>query len=116
MSSRKRAAAAALILSLLAVEASAATLVKPSAATQASERGVTVIRGAKPAAPPAAATAPAPRAACVGAAASVTTVWPARRFRQQGFWSGDGLVTASMRAARQRTTQGFYADRIAAGL
>lgn len=102
-----RAAAAAFILSLVAAEA--------SAATRTSERGVTVFRGAKPAALPADA-APAPRAACPEVKVAVTTVWPARAFRQQGFWSGDGLVTASMRAARRRTTQGFYADRIAAGL
>ncbi len=116
MSHIGRASAAALLLSLIAVEASAATLVKPSSATRASERGVTVIRGARPEPPPLAAAAPAPRAACRPARASVTAVWPARRFRQQGFWSGDGLVTASMRAARRRTTQGFYADRIANGL
>lgn len=115
MSFAGRAAAAALIFSLAAAEASAATLVKPSAATRASERGVTVIRGAKPAAP-APEAAPAPRAACASVTASVTTVWPARRFRQQGFWSGDGLVTRSMRAANRRHTQGFYADRVAAGL
>lgn len=115
MSHIGRASAAAFLLSLFAVEASAATLVKPSAATRASERGVTVIRGAKPAAL-AAEAPPAPRAACRQANAAVTTVWPPRRFRQQGFWSGDGLVTASMRAANRRTTQGFYADRIASGL
>ena len=115
MSHIGRAAAAALILSLIGADASAATLVKPGSATRSAERGVTVIRGAKPA-EIAAEAAPAPRAACLKADASVTTVWPARRFRQQGFWSGDGLTTASMRAARQRTTQGFYADRIAAGL
>lgn len=110
-----RASAAALMLSLFAVEASAATLVNPGSSTRASERGVTVIRGAKPA-PLTAEAAPAPRLVCPPVRAIVTTVWPARRFRQQGFWSGDGLVTASMRAARQRTTYGFYADRIAAGL
>lgn len=111
-----RAAAAALVLSLVAAEASAATLVNPSSATRASERGVTVTRGAKPAPALTAAAAPAPRPACRAASAAVTTVWPGRRFRQQGFWSGDGLVTASMRAARRPYTQGFYADRIAAGL
>jgi hypothetical protein len=109
-----RASLAALILSLLAAEASAATLVKQGSASRASERGVTVIRGAKPPALPLAA-APAPRAACPPATAVVATVWPARRFRQQGFWSGDGLVTASMRAARRPATHGFYADRMAAG-
>lgn len=110
-----RAFAAALLMSIIAAEASAATLVKPGSATRASERGVTVIRGAKPATL-AASPAPSPRAACSAVKASVTTVWPARAFRQQGFWSGDGLVTASMRAANRRTTHGFYADRIAAGL
>ena len=110
-----RAAAAALLLSLIGAEASAATLVKPGSATRTAERGVTVIRGAKPAEIPAEA-APAPRPVCLNTKASVTTVWPARRLRQQGFWSGDGLVTASMRAANRRTTQGFYAGRIAAGL
>lgn len=95
--------------------AEAATLVKPGSASVSTERGVTVIRGAKPAARPAE-PAPAPRTACAEAKVSVTTVWPARRFRSQGFWSGDGLSTASMRAARRRTTQGFYADRMAAGL
>ena len=107
MSSIGRAAAAAAILCLAAAEA--------SAATRTSERGVTVYRGATPAALPVEA-APAPRAACPKVRVAVTAVWPARAFRQQGFWSGDGLVTASMRAARRRTTQGFYADRIAAGL
>lgn len=110
-----RASAAALMLSLFAVEASAATLVKPGSATRVSERGVTVIRGANPSAL-VAPTAPVPRAACPAANVAATTVWPARAFRQQGFWSGDGLVTRSMRAANRRTTQGFYADRIAAGL
>jgi hypothetical protein len=117
MSHIGRASAAALLLSFVAVEASAATLVKPSSATRASERGVTVVRGAKPQVSAlAAAAAPAPRLACPEEKVSVTTVWPARRFRQQGFWSGDGLVTASMRAANRRATQGFYSDRIAAGL
>ena len=116
MSPVGRAAAAALILSVAAAaEACAATLVKPGSAVRTSERGVTVIRGAKPVELPVVA-APAPRAACAEVKVAVTTVWPARRFRQQGFWSGDGLATASMRAARRRTTQGFYADRIAAGL
>jgi hypothetical protein len=116
MSHIGRASAAALLLSFIAVEASAATLVKPSSATRASERGVNVVRGAKPAPAVLAVAAPAPRLACPEVKVSVTTVWPARRFRQQGFWSGDGLVTASMRAANRRTTQGFYADRIASGL
>lgn len=115
MSLIARASAAALFTALFAAEASAATLVKAGSATRTSERGVTVIRGAKPIAPTAEA-APAPRISCPDVRAVVTTVWPARAFRQQGFWSGDGLVTASMRAARRRTTQGFYADRIAAGL
>ncbi len=115
MSHIGRAAAAAFVFSLIAGEASAATLVKPGSATLTSERGVTVIRGAKLAAP-ALKAAPAPRAACPEVKVTLTRVWPARAFRQQGFWSGDGLVTASMRAARRRTTQGFYADRIAAGL
>jgi len=115
MSLIARATAAALFTALFAAEASAATLVKPGSATRTSERGVTVIRGAKPIAPKAEA-APAPRMACPEVRAAVTAVWPARAFRQQGFWSGDGLVTASMRSARQRTTLGFYADRIAAGL
>ncbi len=115
MSLTGRAFAAALLMSLAAAEAGAATLVKPGSATRASEKGVTVIRGAKPAAL-AAAAAPTPRAPCPVAKVAATTVWPARAFRQQGFWSGDGLVTASMRAANRRTTQGFYADRIAAGL
>jgi hypothetical protein len=115
MSHIGRAAAAAFLFSIIAAEASAATLVKPGSATRTSERGVTVIRGGKPAALPAEA-APATRAACPEVKVAVSTVWPARAFRQQGFWSGDGLVTASMRAARRSTTQGFYADRIAAGL
>jgi hypothetical protein len=110
-----RLSAAAFMFALFAAEASAATLVKPGAATRTSERGVTVIRGAKPAALPQA-PAPAPRAACPEVKVSLTTVWPARRFRQHGFWSGDGLLTASMRAARRPVTQGFYADRIAGGL
>ncbi len=110
-----RASAAALLFFLGAAEASAATLVKPGTAIRASERGITVVRGAKSVAL-AAETPATPRATCPEVKVSVTTVWPERRFRQQGFWSGDGLVTASMRAARQRTTQGFYADRIAAGL
>lgn len=115
MVSIRRFAAAAFFLFLFAAEASAATLVTPGSATRSSERGVTVIRGARPVALPAAA-APAPRAACPAVRAAVTWVWPARRLRQQGFWSGDGLVTASMRAANRRTTYGFYANRIAAGL
>ncbi|MFN3960493.1 MAG: hypothetical protein ACK4NP_11325 [Parvularculaceae bacterium] len=106
---------AVLALSCAAAGADAATLVKPGSASVATERGVTVIRGARPA-PALAAAALAPRAACPEMNVSVTTVWPARRFRQQGFWSGDGLVTASMRAASRRYTHGFYADRMAAGL
>jgi hypothetical protein len=108
-----RAFAAAILISMLAAEASAATLVKPGSATRASERGVTVIRGARPA--PDLAAPPAPRAPCPAARIAVTTVWPARAFRIQGFWSGDGLGAASMRAASRRYTQGYYADRIAAG-
>lgn len=107
--------AAVLALSCAAAGADAAALVKPGSASVATERGVTVIRGAKPA-PALTAPAPAPHAVCPETTASVTTVWPARRFRQQWFWSGDGLTTASMRAARRRHTHGFYADRIAAGL
>ncbi|MDZ7629269.1 MAG: hypothetical protein U5J99_12795 [Parvularculaceae bacterium] len=101
-------ATAALFFSLLCVEA--------SAATRTSERGVTVVRGATTEPARLAAPAPAARPACPEGKVSLTAVWPARRFRQQGFWSGDGLVTASMRAANRRTTYGFYADRLAAGL
>lgn len=107
--------AAALALSAIAADASAATLIKPGSASSASERGVTVIRGAKPAVVPAA-PAPAPRMLCPQTRAIVSAVWPARTLRQQGFLSGDGLATASMRAARRRTTGGFYADRVNAGL
>ncbi len=115
MSHFGRASVATLLISLIAAEASAATLVRPGAATRASERGVTVIRGAKPS--PLAAAAPiAPRKSCPQFSVSLTTVWPARAFRQQGFWSGDGLGSASMRAASRRYSHGFYADRAAAGL
>ncbi|MFN0024543.1 MAG: hypothetical protein ACKVS5_11680 [Parvularculaceae bacterium] len=93
----------------------AAMIAEAAAADRTSERGVTVVRGAKIALLDAAVTAPAPRAACRITTVAVTTIWPARRFRQQGFWSGDGLATASMRAANRRTTYGFYADRVAAG-
>ncbi len=94
----------------------AVMITEASAATRTSERGVSVVRGAKPALVDAAEMAPMPRAACQLTNIAITTVWPARRFRQQGFWSGDGLVNASMRAASRRHTQGFYADRLAAGL
>lgn len=116
MSRIGRVSAAALALSLGAFGAEAATLVKPGSASVASERGVTVIRGAAPAPRAAASPPPAARIACPAPPVSVTAVWPARRFRQQGFWSGDGLSTRSMRAASRRYTHGFYADRIAAGL
>ena len=102
-------------LSLSTTPAGAARLVHPSGAAKTAEKGVTVWRGKtmETVAPPALKSAPA-------RCASKTVVFygnalPERRQRSQGFWSGDGL-TPGMRLTRRPLTQGFYADRIAAGL
>jgi hypothetical protein len=99
--------------SLAAPAADAASLLHPSATARKAEKGVSVWRG------PALKEAPAPIVAAPAPCVSRTIITyanalPERRLRVQGFWSGDGL-TAGMRLARRPLTQGFYADRIAAG-
>ena len=102
-------------LMLIAVPAEASRLVHPSAAAKTVEKGVSVWRG--PALKPQTAAAkPATAAPCVTKKIIVhANALPERRLRVQGFWSGDGL-TPGMRLSRRPLTQGFYADRRAAGL
>ena len=109
-----RIALALIAFSLVSSPAAAARLAHPSAVVKTSEKGVTVWRGKtmETVAPPALKSAPA-------RCASKTVVFygnalPERRQRSQGFWSGDGL-TPGMRMTRRPLTQGFYADRMAAG-
>lgn len=84
------------------------------AATSAREGGVTVWRAASSAAPEAPSLKGGPDSC------ERTTVilvvenrWPPRRLRTHGFWSGDSL---SWQTRLPLTTQGFFADRMAAGL
>lgn len=80
------------------------------AAVKTSEKGVTIWRGE-------AQEIPAPPSLKSAAPCAKVTVavrygyYPVRRLRTHGFWSGEDYV-----AAYQATTQGFYADRMAAGL
>ena len=80
------------------------------AAVKTSEKGVTVWRGKAeetPATPSLKSAAP-----CAKVAVAVHyRYYPARHLRTHGFWSGEDDA-----AAYQATTQGFYADRMAAGL
>lgn len=106
----------ALVASLLiALPADAARLVRPSAAAKTTERGVSVWRGPAPAQR----EAPAKLATALPCVSKTVVVYanalPERRLRVQSFWSGDGL-TPGMRMTRRPLTQGFYADRISAGL
>jgi hypothetical protein len=107
--------AAVAALSLMAAPAEAARLVHPSGVAKSAEKGVTVWRGKAriDAAPP---TLKATPPTCASKTVVVfANALPERRLRTQGFWSGDGL-TPGMRLTRRPMTQGFYADRIAAGL
>jgi hypothetical protein len=100
---------------LFALPADAARLVRPSAAANTTEKGVSVWRGPAPSHREAQAK-PAIDARCVSKTVVVyANALPERRLRVQGFWSGDGL-TAGMRMTRRPLTQGFYADRLTAGL
>lgn len=111
----RSAFAAALALILSTGPASAARLVHPTGVVKSTEKGVNVWRGKERMA----VEAPAPKAAPAPCVSKTVIVYanalPERRLRTQGFWSGDGL-TPAMRLARRPLTQGFYADRIAAGL
>lgn len=102
-------------LSLSTTPAGAARLVHPSGVAKAAEKGVTVWRG-KTRIEVAAPTLKAASPACASKTVVVfANALPERRLRTQGFWSGDGL-TPGMRMTRRPLTQGFFADRIAAGL
>lgn len=81
-----------------------------SATQSARERGVTVWRGPEAAAAPA---VPAERPACADRIVVVTAIWPPRTLRIHGSWSGANL---SFDRRLPLTTQGFFADRMAAGL
>ncbi len=99
--------------------ANAATLQFKSKAVQTTESGVTVWRGAKRA--PQTPTLKGETLAakpCVKQSVEIsfTTAWPDRRLRVHGFYSGKATLTPAMKLARRRVTQGFYADRIAAGM
>lgn len=101
--------------SLVAPSAEAARLVHPSAAVKTAEKGVSVWRG-PPLSEREAPDNPAIAAPCLLKTVVVTAkTFPERRLRVEGFWSGDGL-TPGMRMTRRPLTQGFYADRLAAGL
>lgn len=101
---------------LFATSAEAARLHHPSATSKAAEKGVSVWRGPKPAAP-----APAEEKLAGGEAARcgnqktvfVAAAFPARRARTHGFWSGDG-PDRELRYGIE--THGFFADRMRAGL
>lgn len=111
-----RIALALLAAGMMAVPAEAASLVHPSATVKTAEKGVAVWRGPAPAMKVAAPTLKGAAAApCVQKTVVVyANALPERRLRTQGFWSGDGL-TPAMRLSRRAPTQGFYADRMAAG-
>ncbi len=93
----------------------AALLAVQAEAASARENGVNVWRGAAPAGEPSLkGTVDTPP--CIETTVVIyASGSPERRLRTQGFWSGDGL-TAGMRRSRRPLTQGFYADRMAAGL
>lgn len=96
-------------LGLLSPPAGAAGLANPGAVARTSEKGVTVWRGKaaeNPAPPSLKSTAP-----CAKVSVAVNFAFdPPRRLRTHGFWSSEDYA-----AAYQTTTQGFYADRMAAG-
>lgn len=110
-----RIALALIAVSLLAAPAEAASLVRKSAVAKTSENGVTVWRGA----PSPKAAAPSLKAAAPRCISKTAVVYadhsPARRLRTHGFWSGD-FRTPVTGYPRREATQGFYADRMAAGL
>jgi len=101
-------------ITLITPTANAANLVKSSKVTRSIEKGVTVYRGS---------AAPInTEIALAGRETSKTIIrekiiiqrnfgWPARHIRVQGFTNGRGAGTSP----RRRVTNGFYADRIAAG-
>jgi len=96
--------------SMLSPPASAARLFHASGVAKTQEKGVTVWRGkAGEHLSPPTLKAAAPACASVSIAVSVARDAP-RRLRTHGFWSGENYA-----AAYQATTQGFYADRMAAG-
>lgn len=104
-----RIALALIIFGLMSAPAGAASLIHPSAVAKSAEKGVTVWRGKarQEIAPP----SMKPSAPCAKVSVSVKFAgYPARRRRTHGFWSGENYA-----AAYQATTQGFYADRMAAG-
>jgi hypothetical protein len=105
-----RIAFALIAFSLISAPAEAATLIHPSAVAKTTEHGVAVWRGKAPEkfAPP----KMKPAAPCSKVSVAVRFAgYPARALRTHGFWSGEDYA-----AAYQATTQGFYADRMAAGL
>lgn len=111
-----RFALALIAASLLAAPAEAASLVRKSAVAMTTESGVTVWRGA----PGPNAAAPSLKPAATPRCISKTVVVyagnsRARGLRTHGFWSGD-FRTPVTGYLRRESTQGFYADRMAAGL
>ncbi len=104
-----RIAFALIAFTMVSAPAEAARLIHPSAVAKTTEHGVAVWRGKAPEkiAPPSL----KPAAPCAKVSVAVTFAgYPARRLRTHGFWSGENYA-----AAYQATTQGFYADRMAAG-
>lgn len=95
---------------LACLPAQAARLVHPAAAARTVEKGVAVWRAAAVKPAPAPAMKPAPVCATTKISVAMTG-WPQRRLQTRGFTSGDAF-----NSAYTVTTQGFYADRIAAGL
>ena len=92
----------------------AVLMASPADAAGVREKGVTVWRGAAPAT----VQPPSLKGEAGGPCAHQTIIlvessWPARRLRTHGFWSGD---RPNWETRLPLTTQGFYADRIAAGL
>ncbi len=114
-----RLIAALAVFTFAASAANAATLVHPSGATKTpvfgkkTERGVSVWRGAAPAAAATASSKPSARAEPCEMTISVRLDgYPPRRLRTDGFWSGREGASLSFSPA----TRGFYADRMRAGL
>jgi hypothetical protein len=99
-----------------ALIAFAAAPAEAASTTNAVEKGVNVWRGPPTKAAPAGPSLKGAGPPCIEKTLIIVRAgYPERRLGTHGFWSGDGLDSGLI-ALTQATTQGFYADRIAAGL